>query len=107
MGMLTNTGENIQYLASVRFGILHSVRRDQGQAKFRSEINQCAIDPIFAAQKMPLNFDIHVFATKGVDELLENYCAVIPSAVEGSRHVTFKIPQRDPSTALGMTCATR
>src|SRR6266550_4277308 len=28
---------------------------------------------------------------------------VIPSAVEGSRHVTFQILHRDPSTPLGMT----
>jgi hypothetical protein len=28
---------------------------------------------------------------------------VIPSNVEGSRHVFLKVSQRDPSTALGMT----
>ena len=28
---------------------------------------------------------------------------VILSEVEGSRHVTFKLSQRDPSTSLGMT----
>jgi hypothetical protein len=37
----------------------------------------------------------------GERELTAN--AVILSAVEGSRHVTFKLSQRDPSTSLGMT----
>src|SRR6266480_3528220 len=70
MGMLSNTGKNIQDLASVWFGVLHAIGRDQGQAKYRSEINQRAINPIFAPQKMPLNFDIHVLPTEYIDQTL-------------------------------------
>ena len=70
VGVLANAGENIQHLTSVWFGILHPVGRDQGQAKFRSEINQHAINPIFASQKMPLNFDIDILATERINQTL-------------------------------------
>src|SRR2546423_8446220 len=80
MRMLANAGENIQHLASVRLGILHPIGREDRQAKFRSEINQRPINPIFAPQKMPLNFDIHVFATKGIDQTLRAIFRVLGSA---------------------------
>ena len=65
--MLANTGENIQHLAPVGLGILHPIGRENRQSEFRSEINQHTINPIFAAQKMPLNFDINILAAEGID----------------------------------------
>ena len=80
MGVLANAGENIQHLPSGRFGILHSIGRDQGQSKFRGEINQRPINPIFAPQKMPLNFDIHIFAAERIDQTLRTIFSVLGSA---------------------------
>ena len=68
--MLANAGENIQHLAPGRLGILHPIGRDQRQSKFRGEINQRPINPIFAPQKMPLNFNIHIFAAESLDQTL-------------------------------------
>src|SRR5207249_6646061 len=70
VGVLSNTDKNIQDLASVWFGVLHAIGRDQGHAKFRSEINQRAINPIFASQKMPLNFNIDILATERINQTL-------------------------------------
>ena len=79
MGMLANAGENIQHLPSGRFGILHPIGRDQRQSKFRGEINQRPINPIFAPQKMPLNFDIHILAAEHVDQTLRKILSTLGS----------------------------
>ena len=78
--MLANAGENIQHLASGRFGILHPIGRDQSQSKFRGEINQRPINPIFAPQKMPLNFDIRILAAERIDQKLRAVLSGLGSA---------------------------
>ena len=44
-----------------------------------------------------------LFMRCGIDGYERCDRRVIPSEVEGSRDVTFKLPHRDPSTSLGMT----
>src|SRR5207248_7753499 len=80
MGVLADTGKNIQHLASVRFRVLYPVSRNNCQTKFRSQINERTIDAIFAAQKMPLNFDIHILAAKRLDEMLRAFFCILGRA---------------------------
>src|SRR5438874_8683129 len=70
MSVLANAGENIEHLASVGLGVLHAIGGDDRQTKFRGEIEQRAIHAFLPAQKMPLNFDVNIFAAECVDQSL-------------------------------------
>src|SRR5437899_12598007 len=80
MGVLADTGKNIEHLTPVGFRVLHPVSRNNRQTKFRSQINERTIDAIFAAQKMPLNFDIHILAPETLDERLRSVFCTPDSA---------------------------
>ena len=68
MGVLANAGENIEHFAPVRFGVLHAVGREDRQSIRVGQIDQCAVNPFFAPNEMPLNFNENIFATEGVDQ---------------------------------------
>ena len=40
------------------------------QLKTFREIESCSIDPLFAAQEVPLDFDENIVAAEGVDQML-------------------------------------
>src|ERR1700730_1354240 len=68
MSVFSNAGEDIDDLASVRFGILDAVRRQDRQSIMRGQIDKLTIHSFFSAKKMPLNLDINIFAAKSVDQ---------------------------------------
>src|SRR5438876_665729 len=70
MGVLANAGKNIERLPAVWTGVLHTIRRDEGQPEFRSEIDQLFIYAIFVAQEVPLDLDEEIVATEDVDKKL-------------------------------------
>jgi hypothetical protein len=67
MGVFANAGENVEDLATGRTRVLDSVRGDDRQAKLFRQIAELLIGAIFAAEEMPLNFDVNVFAAEDVD----------------------------------------
>src|SRR5947209_16773232 len=69
MGVLADAGEHIQHLAAVWFGILHAVCCNQWQPLRPRQIDQLTVGLFFAAHKMPLNFDVNIFATEYMDEV--------------------------------------
>ena len=68
MGVFADAGEDVENLAAVRARILDAVRRDHTQAMLFRQIAELLVHALFAAKKMPLNFDVDVFAAEGVDK---------------------------------------
>src|SRR5436190_2675548 len=80
MSVLANTGKNIEDLTAIWTGGLHAIRRHEWQLEFRSEIDQLFIDAIFVTQKMTLDLDENIVATKDVDKKLHPICPILGSA---------------------------
>src|SRR6266699_1550314 len=68
MGVLANTGENIEDLTAVGLGILHAVRRQDRQSIMRGKIDKLLINTLLSTQKMSLDFNENIFATKSIDQ---------------------------------------
>jgi hypothetical protein len=81
VGVLADAGENIEHLPPGRARVLNAVGRDNWKAKLFREIAELLVDPIFAANKMPLDLDVNIFATKRVDQPLDVPIHILMSAV--------------------------
>src|SRR5205823_6926376 len=80
MSVFANAGENIQHFASVRLRVLHAVRGEQRQSIGIRQIDQFAIDPFFAANEMPLDFNENVFSAERLDKKSRAIDSIIGSA---------------------------
>src|SRR5207245_8139445 len=80
MGVLANASEDVEHFATVRFGVLHPVRRDQRQSIRAGKIDKLPIGLFLAANEMPLNFDKHIFATENVDQKSRAILRILGSA---------------------------
>src|SRR5689334_17006017 len=69
MSVLADASEHVEDFAAVRFGILHAVSRDEGQAIGAGKVDQLAINLFLAPNKMPLNFHENIFATEDVNQV--------------------------------------
>src|SRR6266516_4386079 len=70
MGVLANTGENIEDLSPVRPGILHTVRGQDRQSIMCGKIDKLSVDALFAANEMALNFDKNILTSECLDQKL-------------------------------------
>jgi len=73
MGVLADTGEDVENLAAIRAGILHAVRGNNRQAEMFRQIAEFLVTAIFPAEKMPLNFDVDVIAAEDADKSLRTF----------------------------------
>jgi hypothetical protein len=68
MGVLADAGENIEHLPATGAGVLDPVGGDNRQAKLFRKIAKLLVDPLFAAQKVALDFNVDVFLAERVDD---------------------------------------
>jgi hypothetical protein len=66
MGVFTNAGENIEDFASTWCRVLHSIRGEQRQLVMIGQINQALIGLLLAANEVALDFNVNIFASKGI-----------------------------------------
>jgi len=67
MRVFANTGENIQDLAAVGLGVLHTVCSDDRQSMCARQIDQFSINAFFAANEMPLKFNENIIGAECID----------------------------------------
>ena len=47
--------------------MLHTVGREQGETMVLRQVDQLAVDPVFAPHEMALELDVNAVATKSVE----------------------------------------
>src|SRR3981081_2157052 len=80
MSVLANAGENIKHFASVRLCVLHTIGRQDQQSIRVRKIDKLPVRTLFAANKMPLEFDKNIFPAEPVDQKLREILKVLGSA---------------------------
>ena len=86
--VMANAGENVQHFPFVRQRVAHAIGRQQRQRQFARNFDGRLIARFFFAAKMPLQFDINIFAAKEF--------AKLPHAFQSPRNSCL-LPAHAPS----------
>ena len=94
MSVLADAGENVEDLTATRARVLDAVRGDNRQAMLFRQVAELLIDAIFAAEEVPLDFDVNVFAAEDVDKRLRAFRGTLGRARVSSRRRGSVSPAR-------------
>src|SRR4029453_2892654 len=81
MGVLANTGENIEDLSPVRPDVLHTVRSQDRQSIMRGKIDKLLINAFLSANEMTLKFNKNILTSECLDQKLHAIREILGSAL--------------------------
>src|ERR1041385_3912217 len=114
VGVSADASEDVEHFPTVRLRVLNPIGSQDRQSIMRRKIDKFAVNPFFATNEMPLEFDEHIFAPESVNKELRAIRGSLGSA-RVSR-AGFGVPpkrsskssrRRDVVTSMRDACATQ